>query len=77
MGYDTLRFLRFNSLKKLGIVAHDIILPQLPNAKGNLYNISNRPLLPWKLLDRSEQRIEARKMEYMQEWLTTWIIILA
>jgi len=38
-------------------------LPVLPAVKGNLYNISNRPLRPWKSLDKSEQRIEARKME--------------
>lgn len=63
IGYDSLRSLRFHSLQKLGIVASDVNLPQLPSVKGNLYNISNRPLLPWKSLDKSEQRIEARKME--------------
>ncbi len=63
IGYDSLRSLRFNSLKEKGIVAWDVKLPELPAVKGNLYNISNRPLLPWKTLGKSEQRIEARKME--------------
>src|SRR4028119_1022330 len=38
-------------------------MPSLPAVKGNLYNISNRPLLPWKSLSKNEQRLEARKME--------------
>jgi arylsulfatase len=63
IGYDSLRSLRFNALKKTGIVAMDVKLPELPAVKGNLYTISNRPLLPWKSLTKSEQRIEARKME--------------
>ncbi|MEJ7737230.1 MAG: arylsulfatase [Chitinophagaceae bacterium] len=63
IGYDSLRFLRFDSLKAKGIVARDVRLPQLPAVKGNLYDISNRPLISWKLLTKNEQRIEARKME--------------
>jgi len=63
IGYDSLRSRRFHSLKEKGIVARDVKLPELPAVKGNLYNISNRPLLPWKSLSKSEQRIEARKME--------------
>ncbi len=63
IGYDSLRTLRFHSLKEKGIIARDVMLPELPAVKGNLYNISNRPLLPWKSLAKSEQRIEARKME--------------
>lgn len=63
IGYDSLRSLRFDSLKEKGIVAKDVALPELPAVKGNLYTISDRPLLPWKSLGKSEQRIEARKME--------------
>jgi arylsulfatase len=63
IGYDSLRSRRFNSLKEKGIVAKDVQLPELPAVKGNLYNISNRPLVPWKSLSKNEQRIEARKME--------------
>lgn len=63
IGYDSLRSLRFHSLKQKGIVARDVLLPELPAVKGNLYTISHRPLLPWKSLNKSEQRIEARKME--------------
>lgn len=63
IGYDSLRALRFHSLQEKGIVARDVRLPQLPAVKGNLYDISNRPLLSWKSLGKSEQRIEARKME--------------
>ena len=63
IGYDSLRSRRFNSLKEKGIVARDVKLPELPRVKGNLYNISNRPLVPWKSLSKSEHRIEARKME--------------
>ncbi|MEO5999383.1 MAG: arylsulfatase [Chitinophagaceae bacterium] len=63
IGYNALRSLRFNSLKEKGIVASEINLPELPAVKGNLYNISNRPLLPWNSLDKNEQRLEARKME--------------
>jgi arylsulfatase A-like enzyme len=63
IGYDSLRSLRFQSLKEKGIVGTDVQLPSLPSVKGNLYNISSRPLLPWKSLSMVEQRIEARKME--------------
>jgi arylsulfatase len=63
IGYDSLRSLRFNALKEKGIISRNVRLPELPAVKGNLYTISNRPLLPWKTLGKSEQRIEARKME--------------
>ncbi|MEO5603033.1 MAG: arylsulfatase [Cyclobacteriaceae bacterium] len=63
IGYDSLRSLRFQGLKDKEIVAHDIMLPQLPAVKGNLYSISANPLLPWKSLDKNEQRLESRKME--------------
>ena len=63
IGYDSLRTLRFNALKQNGLVAANIILPELPSVKGTLYNISNRPLLRWTTLDKNEQKIEARKME--------------
>ena len=63
IGYDSLRTLRFQSLKEKGIVAGDVKLPNLPAVKGNLYNISNTPLLRWKSLSKTDQKIEARKME--------------
>ena len=63
IGYDSLRSLRFNALKEKGIVAKDVVLPPLPAVKGDLYDISNKPLLRWKSLDKNEQKIEARKME--------------
>ncbi|MEP6597031.1 MAG: arylsulfatase, partial [Ginsengibacter sp.] len=63
MGYDSLRSLRFNALKEKGIVAKDVMLPALPAVKGDLYNISNQPLLQWSSLSKDEQKIEARKME--------------
>ncbi len=63
IGYDSLRTLRFNGLKQKGMVAQNVNLPELPAVKGSLYNITNKPLLPWKALSKSEQRIEARKIE--------------
>jgi arylsulfatase len=63
IGYDSLRSLRFKSLQEKGIVARDVKLPPLPAVKGNLYNISNRPLLRWTSLSKNEQRLESRKME--------------
>jgi arylsulfatase len=63
IGYDSLRTYRFNGLKKKGMVANDVVLPPLPSVKGDLYNISNIPLLHWISLDKNEQKIEARKME--------------
>lgn len=63
IGYDSLRTLRFNGLKQKGLVAQNVSLPKLPEVKGSLYSITNKPLLPWKALSKSEQRIEARKME--------------
>ncbi|CAN5371033.1 arylsulfatase AtsA [soil metagenome] len=63
IGYDSLRNLRFHSLQEKGMVDNKVTLPELPDVKGNFYNISDRPLLPWKKLDEKEQKIEARKME--------------
>jgi arylsulfatase A-like enzyme len=63
IGYDSLRSLRFNALKKKGIVPANIALPELPAVKGNLYTISDKPLLLWNRLGKNEQKIEARKME--------------
>jgi len=63
IGYDSLRSLRFQSLKKKGIIAPDVILPDLPELKGSLYNITNTPLKRWKALSKNEQEVEARKME--------------
>lgn len=63
VGYDSLRSLRFRSLKVKGFVRENVALPDLPRVKGNLYDISDRPLLPWKSLSQSEQKLEARKME--------------
>jgi len=63
IGYDSLRALRFHALQEKAIVGKHVQLPSLPAVKGNLYDISNRPLLPWRALNKSEQKIEARKME--------------
>ncbi|HEY6976630.1 MAG TPA: arylsulfatase [Chitinophagaceae bacterium] len=63
IGYDSLRLLRFNGLKKKNIVAGDVILPPLPAVKGDLYNVSNVPLLPYNSFGKSDQKFEARKME--------------
>ena len=63
IGYDSLRVLRFNALKQQGLVAADVVLPPLPAVKGDLYNITNQPLLRWTALDKNQQKIEARKME--------------
>ncbi len=63
IGYDSLRALRFEGLKKKGIVDAHVSLPKLPAFEGDLYNVSNKPLRSWKSLTKNEQRIEARKME--------------
>src|SRR6476646_6667628 len=63
IGYDSLRLLRFNALKKKNMVANDVILPPLPKVKGDLYNISDVPLLPYNSLGKSDQKFETRKME--------------
>jgi arylsulfatase A-like enzyme len=63
IGYDSLRILRFEGLKKKKIIGEDISLPELPEMKGNLYDASDQPLRSWKSLTKNEQRIEARKME--------------
>ncbi len=63
IGYDSLRTYRFNALKKKGMVANDVVLPSLPSVKGDLYTISNIPLLHWTSLDENEKKIEAKKME--------------
>ncbi len=63
VGFDSLRSSRFNGLKRKGIVAGNVKMPKLPELKGNLYNVSNRPLVRWKSLSQSEKRLESRKME--------------
>lgn len=63
IGYDSLRINRFTALKEKGIVAKDVVLPPLPSVKGDLYNISNVPLVRWSSLDKNQQKLEARKME--------------
>ncbi|TKK69018.1 arylsulfatase [Ilyomonas limi] len=63
IGYDSLRSLRFHASQAKGIVATNVQLPPLPAVKGELYEIADRPLLPWRSLSKEEQRIEARKME--------------
>jgi arylsulfatase A-like enzyme len=63
IGYDSLRILRFEGLKKKKIITEDIMLPELPAMKGDLYDASDKPLVPWKSLTKKEQKLEARKME--------------
>jgi arylsulfatase A-like enzyme len=63
IGYDSLRTFRFEGLKKKGLVDPTVTLPGMPSFEGNLYNVSDKPLRPWKSLTKNEQRIEARKME--------------
>ncbi len=63
IGYDSLRSFRFNALKEKSIVGKNVVLPPLPSVKGDLYNISNIPLVRWASLDKNGQKIEARKME--------------
>lgn len=63
IGYDSLRIKRFQGLKEKGIIGNQVIMPDLPALKGELYSISDLPLLPWVSLDQAQQRLEARKME--------------
>ncbi len=63
IGYDSLRSLRFDRLKKKGIIKEHVVLSKLPAVKGNLYTVSDQPLLPWSSLNEDEQRLESRKME--------------
>jgi arylsulfatase len=63
VGYDSIRQFRFEGLKKKGIVNARVTLPKLPTVQGNLYDISDRPVLTWKSLNDDAQRIEAHKME--------------
>ena len=63
IGYDSLRIKRFEALKEKGMVPNNVVLPPLPAVKGDLYNISNVPLLHWTSLSQNDQKIEARKME--------------
>lgn len=52
MGYDSLRALRFASLKRAGIIPNTSVLPpRLSSVK------------PWNMLSNEEKRIESRKME--------------
>ncbi|MBK5279783.1 MAG: arylsulfatase [Bacteroidia bacterium] len=63
IGYDSLRILRLEGLKKKGIIDAHVTLPKLPDFEGDLYSVSDQPLRSWKSLTKAEQRIEARKME--------------
>ena len=63
IGYDSLRSLRFGSLKENGIIPKRLLLPELPEVKGNLTNVSERPLPSWNSLDEDQKNMEARKME--------------
>lgn len=63
MGYDSLRLSRFEGLMRKGIIPGNLSLPGLPQVKGNLTTVSERPLLPWDSLNEDEKKIEARKME--------------
>ena len=63
IGYDSLRTLRFNGLKRKALVDKNVVLPDLPSMKGSLYYITHEPLLPWENLSAKQQMIEARKME--------------
>ena len=52
MGYDSLRVLRFNKQKAMGIIpSHAKLPPRAPEIK------------PWKMLSAEEKKIESRKME--------------
>jgi arylsulfatase len=62
-GYDSLRSRRFQGLKEKGIIGVNAALPQLPDLKGALYGITEKPLLPWSSLTDEEKLIEAHKME--------------
>ncbi len=52
MGYDSLRVLRFTSLKEAGMIPHSATLPPRLDF-----------ITPWDSLSVEEQRIESRKME--------------
>ena len=52
VGYDSLRVLRFESLKGAGIISSDAVLP--PRLKS---------IKPWNELTAEEKKIESRKME--------------
>lgn len=52
MGYDSLRTMRFNSLKKAGIISQDLALRPRQDY-----------ITPWDSLSNEEKRLEARKME--------------
>jgi arylsulfatase len=52
MGYDSLRTLRFNSLKEAGMIPEDAILPPRLDY-----------ITPWDSLSAEEQKSESRKME--------------
>jgi arylsulfatase len=62
-GYESLRRNRLAGLKHQGLISDSLVLPSLPKVKGNLHNISERPLLPWDSLSVFEQAVESKKME--------------
>ncbi len=63
IGYDSLRILRFEGLKKNRLIPAQVELPALPSVQGNLYDISDRPLVTWDSLSAEQQQIESKKME--------------
>lgn len=62
-GYENLRMDRFAGLKQQGLISDTLNLPSLPAVKGNLHDISERPLLPWDSLNIFEKEVESKKME--------------
>ncbi len=52
IGYDSLRILRFNKLKEIGIIPPDTKLPRRPPQ-----------IKPWTELSAEEKKVESRKME--------------
>ena len=52
MGYDSLKIMRFNRQKEIGIISSDATLPPWPPQ-----------IKPWKELSAEDKKIESRKME--------------
>lgn len=63
IGYDSLRILRLAGLKQKGIINRNAQIPELPSLKGDLFKISDRPLIPWDGLEEDQKKVEGRMME--------------
>ena len=63
MGYGNLRSSRLKGLHDKGIISPEIGLSELPDLKGELYRVSDKPLEAWENLDELQKREEARSME--------------